>query len=245
MLNFLCKAIPAGHPFIGRMYRLIAKVIPVACRSTEGSKPNPKFKVRLTKGAFQDLQIWLQFPQDKEFARNREVPFTYFLGQDENGPLIYADSAGKKSLGFGMIFPATKEWTCDSWPQAFFSDRKPNIQLLELYAIMLAVEIWSLHLKGKHVHLHCDNMSTVWELNKKSSCNKERMFLLRHLTYICLSFQIYMTVKHEPAAMNHLSDMLSRGKVTCFHQATRYTHKQQLTSTSSSIHPVSWKKLQQ
>ena len=66
LLNFLCKAIPSGHPFLGRMYQLIAKASPKAVQDIQ--KLNPSFKVRLTKGAVEDLKTWKDFLTSQEFA---------------------------------------------------------------------------------------------------------------------------------------------------------------------------------
>ena len=120
LLNFLCKAIPSGRPFLGRMYRLIAKANPARSRQNKKQKPNPKFKVRLTKGAVANLRTWRDFLTADSFAQCREVPFTQFLHKNEDGPLIFADSAGNKKLGFGMIFPSKGLWAVGTWTDELF-----------------------------------------------------------------------------------------------------------------------------
>ena len=162
-LNFFCHAIPSGYLFIGRMYKAIATV------TIEGNKPNPKFKIRVNKGIEDDVRMWLKFLMDPSFARHREIPFTTFLGRMEDGPLIYVDSAGCTTKGFRCIFPEHRLWAFGAWPRDFFTQKKPNIMLLELYAIVIAVDTWAPLLRNKHVRLRSDNMSTVYELNKKSS----------------------------------------------------------------------------
>ena len=237
-LNFFCRAIPSGRPFIGRMYKAIASV------ASDGKKVNPNFKVRVTKGIQEDLTMWKNFLIDPSFARHREIPFTTFLGTSENGPLIYADSAGCATKGFGCVFPEKGLWAFGSWPREFFAQRKPNIMLLELYATVIAVDIWAPLLRNKQIRLRSDNMSTVFELNKKSSRKSERMALLRHLTHTCLSFQIYVTARHQPGKQNILSDILSRGKVQLFKEKTRWTFNANPTPLTSTLVPISWKKLQ-
>ena len=236
-LNFFCRAIPSGRPFIGRLYKAIASV------TADGRKPNPKFKVRVNKGMEEDTRMWLKFLTDPTFAQHREIPFTTFLGRTEDGPLIYADSAGCATKGFGCIFPEKGLWTFGAWPREFFIQRKPNIMLLELYAIVVAVDMWAPLLRNKHVRLRSDNMSSVYELNKKSSRKTECMALLRHLTHTCLSFQIYVTARHEPGKQNVLSDILSRGKVKLFREKTKGRFRANPTPLTSSLVPISWKKL--
>ena len=201
-LNFFCCAIPSGRPFIGRMYKAIASV------ASEGKKVNPNFKVRLNKGIQEDLTMWVKFLTEPSFAQHREIPFTTFLGGSDSGPLIYADSASCATKGFGCVFPEKGLWTFGSWPREFFAQKKPNIMFLELYAIVIAVDTWVPLLRNKQIRLRSDNMSTVYELNKKSSHKLEHMALLRHLTHTCLSFQIYMTTRHQPGKQNILSDIL-------------------------------------
>ena len=236
-LNFFCRAIPSGHPFIGRLYKAITTV------TTEGRKPNPKFKIRVNKGMEDDIRMWLRFLTDPTFAKHREIPFTTFLGKMDDGPLIYADCVGCATKGFSCIFPEQGLWAFGPWPREFFCQRKPNIMLLELYAIVVVVDIWASLLRNKHVRLRSDNMSTVYELNKKSSRKVECMALLWHLTHTCLSFQIYVTARHEPGKQNILSDILSRGKVRLFKEKTQGKFREYPTPLTLSLVPISWKKL--
>ena len=94
--------------------------------------------------------------------------------------------------GFGCVFPEKGLWTFGAWPREFILQRKPNIMLLELYRVVVVVDTWAPLLRNKQIHLCSDNMSTVYELNKKSSHNIEHMALICHLTHTCLFFQIYM-----------------------------------------------------
>ena len=145
------------------MYKAIATV------SSEGKKPNPNFKIRVNKGIKEDLRMWVKFLTKPSFAQHREIQFTTFLGGSENGPLIYTDSARCTTKGFGCMFPEKELWTFGAWPREFFLQKKPNIMLLELYAIVVAMDMWAPLLRNKQIRLCSDNMSTVYKLNKKSS----------------------------------------------------------------------------
>ena len=165
LLNFLCRAVPAGRPFLGRMYKLISQAAPAHLRNTTYT-PNPNFKIHLNQGVVEDLHAWLDFLTNDNFQIHREVPFTSFLGKHEKGPLIYADASGKSSLGWGSIFPKKRMWMYGKWHLSLFAERKPSIQLLELYALVVAVDVWVLLLQNKQIRLRSDNWSTVCELNK-------------------------------------------------------------------------------
>ena len=61
----------------------------------------------------------------------------------------------------------------DDWQQGFWSETnlfdngyKPNIALLKLLAIVIAVETWAADLASKSIVLHSDNMATVIFINK-------------------------------------------------------------------------------
>ena len=114
-LNFLCRAIHSGRPFIGRMYRALATV------AAGGAKPNPSFKIRLNKGLREDLAMWKKFLGDLTFPKHREIPFTIFLGDNQQGPLIFVDSAGKASRGFGFVFLRRDCGLVDLGRENFFS----------------------------------------------------------------------------------------------------------------------------
>ena len=237
-LNFLCRAIPSGCLFIGRLYKAVAAV------ARNSNKPNPSFKIRLNKGLESDLLMWKKFLEDPKFAQHREIPFTIFLGDNQQGPLLFADSTGKSSRGYGFVYPEKGLWAYGAWPTEFFKQKKPSIMLLELYAIVLAVDTWAPLLRNQQVRLRSDNMSTVYELNKKYSRKPERMALLRHLTHTCLSFKIYETTRHQPGKQNHLSDILSRGKIALFRETTKGKYQANPTPITSDLALITWKKLQ-
>ena len=219
LLNFICKAVPCGHPFLRRLYDLQAKVLPpqtVCC-----TKPKPHYKIHLSKGARQDLLMWKKFLSNPDFQIHREVKVLHLLSESNQGLQIFADAAGNATLGFGCVFPEKGIWAYAHWPLGFFKQQTPSISLLELYAIVIAVEMWAHLLQGKQIRLHSDNEATVFCINKKSSKNQECMFFIHHLTLTCMKFQIYVTAQHYQGKRNILTDMLSRGKIQHFHQLSR------------------------
>ena len=103
-LNFFCRAVPCGCPFLQRLYNLQSKAIPAHLRNRTGIRANPNFYVCLDAGARKDMVMWLQFLENKNFRVHREVPFLHFIGK-ELGPLVFADTSGNPNLGFGCVFP--------------------------------------------------------------------------------------------------------------------------------------------
>ena len=138
LLNFICKAVPCGCPFLCRLYDLQAKVLPL--QTVPCTKQNPHYKICLDKGAWQDLLMWENFLSSPDFLIHREVKFLHLISQNNQGLQIFADAAGNATLGFGCIFPKKGIWAYACWPLGFFKQQTPSISLLELYAIVIAVE---------------------------------------------------------------------------------------------------------
>ena len=245
LLSFICRAVPCGWPFLRRLYNLQAKAYSPHT-NTSHPKPKPHHKVRLDKGSRQDLLMWRQFLSNPTFQIHREVKFIQLLAGNQ-GPQIFADAAGSALLGFGCVYPEKGVWSHGHWPLCFFKHQTPSIALLELFTIVIVVEMWAPLLQGKQICLRSDNEATVFCLNKKSSKNNECMFLIRHLTLTCMHFQIYVTAQHYLGKKNVLADALSWGKIHQFHQLARQQHvmEEHPTQLPSSLWPLSWKMLRQ
>ena len=93
----------------------------------------------------------------------------------------------------------------------FNNDFKPNIALLELYAIVLAFNVWAKKLQGKFIVLRSDRQATCFFINKMKADISAAMDLLRYLTKKCLHFQIYFTCRHFKGRTNFNCKALSRG----------------------------------
>ena len=148
-------------------------------------------------------------------------------------------------LVLSVVYPEKGLWAHGRWPLSFFKHQTPSIALLELFTIVIAVEMWAPLLQGKQIHLCFDNEATVFCLNKKSSKNNECMFLICHLTLTCMQFQIYVTAQHYLGKKNILVDALSWGKIHQFHHLAQQLHVIEVLPTQllSSLWPLSWKML--
>ena len=115
--------------------------------------------------------------------------------------------------------------------------------LLELLAIVMAVEIWAPQLCGRQVQLRSDNESTVFMLNAKTSKKEENMSLIRHLTLTCMSFQIHVTARHESGQRNFFVDSLSRGLPEKFLKLVPWQTKSTPTPPPTTLWPMMWSRL--
>ena len=88
---------------------------------------------------------------------------------------------------------------------------KKRINLLELWAIHLALRRFRHHLRGKTVLVKCNNMSVVMYINKRGGV-RSRSLCLQTILLLkwCQRYQITLQAAHLPRAENKLADALSR-----------------------------------
>ena len=188
--------------------------------------------------------MWKKILSSLDFLIHREVKFLHLISQNNQGPQIFADMAGNATLGFSCIFPKKGIWVYACWPLGFFKQQTPSISLLELYAIVIAVEMWAPLIQGKQICLCSNNEATVFCINKKSSTNQECMFLICHLTLTYMKFQIYVIAQHYHGKRNVLADALSRGKIQHFHQLScTLSMNPKPTLLPTTLWPISWQLL--
>ena len=84
-----------------------------------------------------------------------------------------------------------------------------TLPCLSLYAIIMAVEIWSHEIQGSELLLCSDNGATCYWINKMCSDIPAAMALLHHLTLHCLFFQIHVSAQHLSSSANRKSDLVS------------------------------------
>lgn len=100
---------------------------------------------------------------------------------------------------------------------------KSNIALLELYPIVLAVEIWSSYLQNQFIYFPTDNIALVPVINTQTSKDVKIMFLIRRLVISCLRNNVNCRAVHINGPRNILADLLSRQQVEQFHQLAPWT----------------------
>ena len=208
-LNFICHAIPAGRTYLSTLYSLMKPMKP-------GQIVKPGHWKRINKEIHDDMVMFEQFLDEMNSELNHTVPFLRKLDINQDHIQFFADSAGSYDRGFGCVFG--NHWMSGFWcnTNIFNYGFCPNIALLELYAIVLAFEVWAPQLSSKTITLQSDNQATVNMINKKKASIPAAMNLLRHLTKTCMLFQIYVKASYIPGTSNQLSDLLSRGKFDQF-----------------------------
>ena len=205
-LNFICQALPAGKPFLQGLYKL-----------TRAAKPGQVVKQhhhrRVPKEVVEDLLMFKSFLQECAAERVKSVPFLSRLGIFNTQLELYADAAGNFAAG-GAACMYKNQWAAGFWRETTIYDYgfQPNIALLEMLAIVMAVEIWAPLLAGKTIILRSDNEATCKMIRNQKADIPACLSLLRHLTKISLHFQLLITTKHISSEDNWKTDLISRGK---------------------------------
>ena len=196
-LNFACKVVPPGRPFLQRMIAL-----------TKGLT-KPHHHVRLNNGFREDLRMWKQFIVNW----NGTNMFMNEAWEDSNTMALYTDASGTE--GFGGIYG--KEWFQGRWqPHQMLTAPGISIDWQELYAILVACSIWGASWSQKRISFWCDNQPVVHMLNTKRSKEPKIMVLIRELTLLTMQHNFYFKVKHIEGVHNTKADPLSRFQMNKF-----------------------------
>ncbi|CAC5368882.1 unnamed protein product [Mytilus coruscus] len=116
------------------------------------------------------------------------------------------DASG--TYGYGALFGS--QWFLGKWDTKW---QKQNIAVLELYPIVLAVEIWGHRFENQCIYCHTDNIALVSVINKQTSKDPLIMFLIRRLVLHCLRNNVNFKAKPIYGSKNVLADALSRQQV--------------------------------
>ena len=116
---------------------------------------------------------------------------------------LFTDAASTR--GFAAVFG--KKWFYGDWS---FLSSDYHISVLELFPIVLALELWGHLLKNHKVVFFSDNEAVVYVIQKKTSHCKHMMRLLRRLVLVALYHNVEFTSKNVPGKKNVVADSLSR-----------------------------------
>lgn len=193
MLNFACQVIVPGRAFCRRL-------IDATCNVHK-----PYHKIRVTQSMKEDIRTWLRFLD----TFNGTTVFLDEFWSYSDQLQLFSDSAGGKEKGFGIYFRG--RWAQANWPNSWVSKGlMTDITFLELFPVVVAINIWGQLLKNKRIIFRIDNMAVVTIIGKKSSKSPRVMSLVRKLVFSCLEFNILLKAEHIPSRLNAITDSLSR-----------------------------------
>ena len=135
---------------------------------------------------------------------------------------MYSDSSFR---GFGAWMG--RDWLAGCWDQEdlpkdfsfgcshlcdppVFDSAPKNINVLELWPVIIGIRRWGALFRNCYVHVVTDNMQVLAMLCTGRSANKLCMSWLRELFWMCFIWNIDISPSYIKSADNHLADGLSR-----------------------------------
>jgi hypothetical protein len=109
--------------------------------------------------------------------------------------------------GFGALFG--KQYFHSNFP-SFITDDHLHINCLQLWVVIVAVQIWGKKLKGKKLFIFCDNEDSVTVVNSGSTKDSFMQNCLRELCFVKATHEFEVRAKHIAGEENRLADYLSR-----------------------------------
>ena len=197
-LTFVCKAVTPGRAFLRRLIDLTCNI------------KKSWHKIRLSKGAREDLGMWMVFLKDF----NGRAIFPEQFWRDNEDLQLFTDSSGR--LGFGGFLDG--KWFQGEWPKSI-NQTKFSIAWLEFFPIVVAVTLWGNLLKGKRIIIRSDNAAAVAIINKQSSKCPIIMRLVRFFVLQCLKSNLAFSAQHISGKANTVADALSRFQMRRFREA--------------------------
>ena len=192
-LTFGCKVIPAGRIFLRRLLD--------TAHSTDQLDGN----ISIDNEALEDIRWWLTFSSSWNgkamFLNSRWTPAHHLN--------LFTDASS--TIGFGAYWNGA--WFSQHWPQQL---QCKSIDWKELYAIVMACEVWGQHWGGKRLLFHCDNKPVVQVWESGSSRSSDLMRLVRALFFLAARHNFHVMICHIPGTNNSIADALSRMQLTRF-----------------------------
>ncbi len=192
-LSFATKVIPAGRIFLRRLLDLAHSI-------SQLDAP-----LWLNHEATLDLNWWLTYAK----SWNGKAFFldpTWTHSPDMN---LFTDASSL--IGYGAFWNG--QWLQQEWSPA---NCHHSIQWKELYAILMACEVWGPLWHRKRVLFHCDNQTIVHLWKSGLSRSPQLMHLVRALFYVAATHNFHVTITHIYGTDNSIADALSRFQMQRF-----------------------------
>ena len=194
LLNFACLAVSPGRAFMKRLQTLLCRL----------KNPKPYFLISLTRDARADIEAWRYFITSKF---NGKSFFLHPSWSDSLKMQLFTDAA--QSTGCAAVYG--KRWFFIPWPQTW---KMKNIAFLELFPIIVALEIWGYLWKNHQIFFRTDNQAVAEIINKQSSRDPNIMSLVRRLVIANMSFNVHFIARHIPGTENKIADLISRFQIS-------------------------------
>lgn len=89
---------------------------------------------------------------------------------------------------------------------------------MELFLVLIFLELWSAGFTKRQVVFHSDSKAVVYAINRVSSNSLPVLALLRHLVFKCLEMNVWIGAKYVPGIDNVIAGSLSRLQLSRFRE---------------------------
>lgn len=204
LLSHCSQIVQGGRLFTRRCFDMYKQVVRNGTR-----------RIKISKGMHEDLKWWSEFAP--YFNGLTCIPYSC------HPTSIWTDSSLK---GFGAVFG--EQWLAGMWddnqpgqlahsscnhfvpPPKLSNEDSVNINVLELWAVVVAMEHWASEFKNLAVKLYTDNQQVYHMLRNCSSINSQCMSWLRRLFWLCMCHNIKILPSYVRSEENVAADTLSR-----------------------------------
>ncbi len=143
---------------------------------------------------------------------------------------LYTDASSE--IRYGAFWNG--HWIQARWLQAL---QQHSIQWKELYAVVMACEVWGHLWPNKRILFYCDNMAVVHLWRSGLSKAPFLMHLVRALFFVAAKHNFHVSITHIAGVNNSIADALSRFHMQKFHLLAPDADKERtLTPTQLTYH---------
>lgn len=169
--------------------------------------------IRLNSEAQADVSWWLRFIRVFNGRSTIKKPVHEFDMISDSSRLGYGAHLGNDWL-YGAwdqndMFNSECKHLCENQPELSDSD-KVNINVLELWPVIMGVQRWGHKMAGKSVNVVVDNLQVLYMLKTGHSINSKCMEWLRDLFWSCVYHDLDLKPVYIKSEENVLADTLSR-----------------------------------
>ena len=196
-LCHLSQVLVAGRTFLSSVYGSLQGILSQdqhLCR-------------RISKEVRLDLLVWYDFLLKISPGKS----FKYISAKGAN-VAMYTDAS--KTIGFGGW--CNNDWFHGIWPDMFWKAK--NIAVLELFPILVGLELWKDRFSDKVVNIYTDNKALVPVVEKLYCKDPEIRRILRPIALSCMQNNILLIPVHIKGDENTRADLLSRNRIMHFRE---------------------------
>lgn len=186
-LNWCVKVVRGGRTFLRNLIDLLTKV------------KSPHHYIRLSMRAKSDINWWIvglsKFHGYTPFTCDQPIPSYAFA----------TDSCLQGGAGHFC-----SDWFYSSWATDYPDLDTSNINILELFSVLLAARRWGHLWVGHHILVRSDNTATVAAINKSTSRSPGMLYLVKQIFWLSVEHDFILSARYLPGKLNVLSDSISR-----------------------------------